>query len=757
MPTSPFKITPTPPTSIQLEPGQGGKLSFTVECLAAPDKVLEIMAQALLVGEDGKGKEAEWLTTGPRPTLSMSGGETETVTITAKPKLTSPRGEHKIKLVIADKDRPNDVYTDSPVVACEVLAPSGAPQPKKRPPWWLIPVIAGGLLVVGGGALLVWRLLQPDPPVAAAAGEPLAGRVPLTVTFRDTSTGNPSQIAWSFGDGSPTSERSNPSHTYQTPGTYTVELTARNKRGASTAQLVVKAEVPLPPAAVAAGAPLAGRPPLTVRFQSRSTGGPSKVEWRFGDGSPISEEPSPTHTYRTPGTYTAELTARDRYGGATTARLTVKVEQPSAPVAAASGEPLAGRVPLTVSFQDQTAGNPRRVEWNFGDGSPISRESNPSHVYQKPGSYTVTLTAWNSDGVSSAAPLTVKAEPPPPVAVAVGDPLSGRIPLIVRFQSRSTGNPAKVEWNFGDGTLISEESNPVHTYTKAGTYNVQLTARDTHGGATTARLVVRAEAPPPGPVAQFQPSLHEGKWPLEVSFTDRSQNVIPGTQWQWSFGDGQTSTERSPRHRFEDPKEYGVRLRVSNANGASESESVIRVLPRKGELHPQRVGPFGGHWGAWAGQFQRCPDQTLAYGFADKVEPPQGGGDDTALNGIKIWCVSLPDLQSNSYITSDVAQWGDWSERLDCGDRRSYIAGARLRIEAPLGSGDDTGAVDVEFSCSNGTILRNGGPGWGAWTDWRYCPASTAICGIKTRIEPPQGGGDDTALDDVEFQCCYAR
>ena len=55
-----FKITPTPPTSIKLEPGQEGKLSFTVESLAAPDKV------------------------------------------------------HELKLVIADKERPNDIYFDSP-------------------------------------------------------------------------------------------------------------------------------------------------------------------------------------------------------------------------------------------------------------------------------------------------------------------------------------------------------------------------------------------------------------------------------------------------------------------------------------------------------------------------------------------------------------------------------------------------------------------------------------------------------------------
>jgi hypothetical protein len=119
--------------------------------------------------------------------------------------------------------------------------------------------------------------------------------------------------------------------------------------------------------------------------------------------------------------------------------------------------------------------------------------------------------------------------------------------------------------------------------------------------------------------------------------------------------------------------------------------------------------------------------------------------------------VDLPDLQSNNYITSSEGAWGGWSERKDCGDRKSYIAGARLRIEPPLGAGDDTGGVAIELWCSNGVKLSNGSHGWGAWKDWSYCPADTAICGIKTKVEASQGGGDDTALNDVELQCCYVK
>ena len=170
-----FKITPTPPTSIKLEPGQEGKFSFTVESLAAPDKGHELIVQALLVGEDGKGKEVDWLAAGPQRALSMSGGQTATVTITARPKPASPRGEHKLKIVIADKDRPNDVYADSPIVACEVSAPAAVTPPRRKLPWWLIAAIAGGIVVVGGVVLLVWKLAGGEPGGPPGLGEACSG------------------------------------------------------------------------------------------------------------------------------------------------------------------------------------------------------------------------------------------------------------------------------------------------------------------------------------------------------------------------------------------------------------------------------------------------------------------------------------------------------------------------------------------------------------------------------------------------------
>lgn len=63
-------------------------------------------------------------------------------------------------------------------------------------------------------------------------------------------------------------------------------------------------------------------------------------------------------------------------------------------------------------------------------------------------------------------------------------PSSGPAPLTVQFTDTSTGGPVGWNWQFGDGAA-STEQNPSHTYTAAGTYNVQLSARDSAGEAST--------------------------------------------------------------------------------------------------------------------------------------------------------------------------------------------------------------------------------------------------------------------------------
>ncbi len=168
----------------------------------------------------------------------------------------------------------------------------------------------------------------------------------------------------------------------------------------------------------------------------------------------------------------------DRYSGygMVDAAAAVGGGGPVAPVAAFTGSPTSGTVPLTVNFTDQSSGAPTSWSWVFGDGG-TSTAQNPSHAYTVTGTYTVTLTATNaagSDGETKTNYITVNACAAP-VAAFVGSPTSGSMPLTVNFTDQSTNSPTSWSWTFGDGGT-STAKNPSHIYSAAGTYSVTLTA-----------------------------------------------------------------------------------------------------------------------------------------------------------------------------------------------------------------------------------------------------------------------------------------
>ncbi|WP_394326548.1 PKD domain-containing protein [Methanoculleus bourgensis] len=68
---------------------------------------------------------------------------------------------------------------------------------------------------------------------AAFTANTTSGVAPLAVRFTDESTGDPKSWSWMFGDGGTSAER-NPTHTYTTPGTYTVNLTVNTETGSAT-------------------------------------------------------------------------------------------------------------------------------------------------------------------------------------------------------------------------------------------------------------------------------------------------------------------------------------------------------------------------------------------------------------------------------------------------------------------------------------------------------------------------------------------
>ncbi|HXH12490.1 MAG TPA: LamG-like jellyroll fold domain-containing protein [Alphaproteobacteria bacterium] len=144
-------------------------------------------------------------------------------------------------------------------------------------------------------------------PVAAFSGAPTSGAAPLPVAFRDGSSGSITAWSWDFGDGG-TSTAQHPSHTYTSPGSYTVSLTVTGPGGADTETKAAYVTVNMPPPVAAfSGTPTSGAAPLPVAFRDGSSGSITAWSWDFGDGA-TSTAQNPSHTYAAPGSYTVSLT-----------------------------------------------------------------------------------------------------------------------------------------------------------------------------------------------------------------------------------------------------------------------------------------------------------------------------------------------------------------------------------------------------------------------------------------------------------------
>ena len=126
------------------------------------------------------------------------------------------------------------------------------------------------------------------------------------------------------------------------------------------------------------------------------------------------------------------------------------------------------------------------------------------------------------------------------------------------------------QWSFGDRTPVSAEKNPLHVYSSNGVYTVSLRVAGAGGSDTLTRtqFVTIAETP----AADFATNLRSGVRPLTVVFTDTSVGLT--TAHAWAFGDGSSSWEQDPVHRYTSAGTYTVSL---TALGPCGSNTVIRT------------------------------------------------------------------------------------------------------------------------------------------------------------------------------------
>jgi gliding motility-associated-like protein len=335
-----------------------------------------------------------------------------------------------------------------------------------------------------------------------------AGCVPLTVDFSDTIRNAQSYI-WDFGDGSPQVPTTNPtiSHVYNAVGVYRVMLIAIDPNSCNirdTSYMNIKVgdlkamlafnPVKLPPC-----------DSFKYRFDNVSVPppprpfGPTSFTWDFGDGSPTIQAGSASvfHSYAGPVTYNVKLILTDTGYCNAPDTLTTPLSV-AANVKAQFTTPPTGCLQYDAVFTNTSIAG-QTFEWDFGDGSPISTQSSPTHVYTAVGTYNIVMVANNPNtcNLTDTARFTINVfDAPVPDFTFAPVPPQENTPTT--FNNLSSPDAIRFKWDFGDGDslLTTSRLSVQHQYNATGTFNACLTAYNAAGCDSTICKQIQATIVP---------------------------------------------------------------------------------------------------------------------------------------------------------------------------------------------------------------------------------------------------------------------
>ncbi|MDX2002379.1 MAG: PKD domain-containing protein [Chitinophagales bacterium] len=445
-------------------------------------------------------------------------------------------------------------------------------------------------------------------PVANFTGTPTTLTAGGSVAFTDLSTNTPTSWSWSFPGGTPsTSTIRNPTITYNTPGTYSVTLTATNAGGNNTFTRTNYITVNSAGGGGTCDSLSHYFVGDTLGLIGSSNGGYIAGHNGYGDRAKAEKFSNANPGY--------QVTEADYYFGdamtnnpASFITATVWSNNPATglPATVLGSETVLitqiisdinDTLPTTVVFNPPiTVQDTFFIGWTmtYANGDTVgiitagsSNAARPNYAYEQFSnnswfSFTDAANSWDLDLSLLIFPIVCpQAAPAAPVADFTANQTTITVGGNVNFTDLSTNSPTAWSWSFPGGTPSSSTAqNPTNiVYNTAGVYPVTLTASNAGGADTetkTAYITVNAVAA--APVADFTANQTTVTAGGSVNFTDLSTNTP--TSWQWTFNGGTpgTSTQRNPSNIvYNTPGTYTVSLVATNATG-SDTETKVNYI-----------------------------------------------------------------------------------------------------------------------------------------------------------------------------------
>ena len=344
-----------------------------------------------------------------------------------------------------------------------------------------------------------------------------------------------------------------------------------------------------------------------VEFTDLSTGNITQWDWDFGNGN-VSSIQNPITNFTQAGVFDVQLIVSDGVNSDTLIK-SAYIELFDGPTSNYTVDTTNGCPPLDVRFlSSSTQGDSPITEWiwDYGDGSPTVNNADNIHTYTSQGNFPTSLIVVDSEGCKNSKNGSTISIQAGPVTNFTSNGIAStcQLPLVVNFINLTSNHAANVtyKWDFGDGTF-STQRNPTKTYTALGAYDVKLVASN---GLCSDSITIAGFAEIGETNASFSLAKKELCYKVKeyeqpdmtilrdtITDTLKITNLSTGgDEFEWDFGDGNTSTEENPIHFYADTGRYDVKLTVSSGVNCLD-DTIISIYVQS--VHASFTTPTPAH------------------------------------------------------------------------------------------------------------------------------------------------------------------
>ena len=412
-------------------------------------------------------------------------------------------------------------------------------------------------------------------PIASFTNSTSAGCLPLSITFQNNSVSDTTFSSfWTFGDLTNSSDFS-PNHLYNLKDTFNISLKITDTLGCTDSISInnaIRTFKPFPSIKASKVLACIGD---TISFSNINHEDSLIYYWTFGDGT-ISSLSTPIHVYNDTGLYDISLRASYPDGCDSILTMSSLIHIQSYPeIEVSTDTTFSNCYPLMVKFSSYSASHSNLTyNWDFGDNNP-AYEQNPSHSFNLPNDYSVSLEVATTNGCRS---KIIKDS-----LIHVGGPYAkiNKPSVICRneeytFTIDNKINVSNYKWDMGDGTFKYGES-VEHTYNIFGKIYPSLILFS--DSLMTCDKTIKDSIDIYLTVSEFQlPELGRCK-NNTFDITDIS---VGAEKWNWSIDNDSISNIQNPSVNITEAGNYSLTLVTSDIYGCNDTITknlVINPLP----------------------------------------------------------------------------------------------------------------------------------------------------------------------------------